>query len=397
VCYNAPRVRTKLILVILAGLLGIVAAILAAWYVLRLGPEEASTLFAEQGTVTVRRGSATLSLQAPGTLEVVSGDRIRTSAASHALLALSSTTSAALEPDCEVVLLHAAQAGAGAPVPRLELQQGETSLEVQGSPAVEVGMEIVTPAASVALTSGQCRVRVSSGGEGMVEVSEGSAQVLARDTAVDVRPGEYTSVMPGRAPAVPRPLVARVLFVSQRTGNPDVWLLDEQGRERRLTFDASPDLMPAWSPDGTRIAFESFRDGNGEIYVMDADGSNLINLTGNPADDRAPSWSPDGERIAFESERDGATDIYTMKADGTGQTRVTFGPGLSFAPQWEWGGSGIVFSRIEGDTNDNGLLDQRDMAAFYSLPADGGSPTFFWGTGEIYDQMLFPWSHRAVR
>jgi dipeptidyl aminopeptidase/acylaminoacyl peptidase len=397
VCYNARSVRRKLALFILVGLLGIVAAILAAWYLLRPGPQEAATLFAEQGEMTVQRGGAALSLQAPGTLEVGSGDRIRTSPTSRALLVLSPKTSAALESDCEVVLLHVPPAGAESLAPRLEVQKGKISLQVQEWPGVENRLEVLTPAATVTLTSGRCWVRVSGGGESVVEVSEGEAQVLAKDTTVEVSSGEYSSVMPGRAPAVPRPVVARVLFVSERTGNPDIWLLDEQGREHQLTFDAHADLMPAWSPDGARIAFESFRDGNGEIYVTDADGSNLVNLTGNPADDRAPSWSPDGERIAFESERDGATDIYTMNADGTEQTRMTFGPGLCFAPQWEWGGSGIVFSRIEGDTNGDGLLDRRDMAAFFTLPADGGSPTFFWGTGEIYDQMMFPWGHRAVR
>jgi Tol biopolymer transport system component len=50
--------------------------------------------------------------------------------------------------------------------------------------------------------------------------------------------------------------------------------------------------MPSWSPDGTKIAFKRTSYGNGEIYVMDADGSNQINLTNNPADDSMPSWSP---------------------------------------------------------------------------------------------------------
>ena len=62
---------------------------------------------------------------------------------------------------------------------------------------------------------------------------------------------------------------------------------------------------PAWSPDGRRIAFASTRDGNREIYVMNADGSGVTRLTDNDADDGYPSWSPDGRRIAFDSNRDG--------------------------------------------------------------------------------------------
>jgi Tol biopolymer transport system component len=191
-------------------------------------------------------------------------------------------------------------------------------------------------------------------------------------------------------------VVARSVFVSERAGNPDIWLLAEEGREIQLTFDAAPDLIPVWSPDGARIAFESGRDGNSEIYVMDADGSNPLNLTHNPADDHAPAWSPDGARIAFQSERDGASEIYLMNADGTEQVRQTFGPGLSLAPHWESGGSGIVYSRIEGDTSGDGFLDPRDMAGTLMLPLDG-SLGVLWSPGEVFDQMIFPWGHRAMR
>ena len=73
----------------------------------------------------------------------------------------------------------------------------------------------------------------------------------------------------------------------------------------RLTNNAAADVEPAWSPDGSRIAFASTRDGNFEIYVMNADGSNQTRLTNNAAADDQPAWSPDGTRIAFKSNRDG--------------------------------------------------------------------------------------------
>src|SRR5689334_6907618 len=63
--------------------------------------------------------------------------------------------------------------------------------------------------------------------------------------------------------------------------------------------------------EGT-IAFQSNRDGNKEIYVMNGAGSDLRNLTDNPADDDAPFWSPDGKRIAFQSTRDGNSEVYVM-------------------------------------------------------------------------------------
>jgi len=84
--------------------------------------------------------------------------------------------------------------------------------------------------------------------------------------------------------------------------------------------------IPTTPAAGSRIAFESVRDGNGEIYVMDADGSNQTRLTNNPADDGSPAWSPDGSRIAFYSDRDGNYEIYVMDADGSNQTRITNNP-----------------------------------------------------------------------
>ena len=68
------------------------------------------------------------------------------------------------------------------------------------------------------------------------------------------------------------------------------------------------------------IAFVSDRDGNQEIYVMNADGSGLTSLTNNAADDYDPAWSPDGRQIAFYSDRDGNWEIYLMNADGSGLT-----------------------------------------------------------------------------
>ena len=79
-----------------------------------------------------------------------------------------------------------------------------------------------------------------------------------------------------------------------------------------LTNNAANDYFPSWSPDGTKIAFGTDRDGNYEIYVMNVDGSNLINLTNNAATDYYPSWSPEGTKIAFGTNRDGNYEIYVM-------------------------------------------------------------------------------------
>jgi Tol biopolymer transport system component len=83
-----------------------------------------------------------------------------------------------------------------------------------------------------------------------------------------------------------------------------------------LTNNPAIEISPAWSPDGTHIAFaRSITETNNEIFVMDADGSNVVRLTDSPSLDEYPSWSPDGSQIAFMSHRDANWEIYVMNAD----------------------------------------------------------------------------------
>ena len=83
-----------------------------------------------------------------------------------------------------------------------------------------------------------------------------------------------------------------------------------------------------------KIAFHSDRDGNFEVYAMNADGSSQTDLTNNPALDQAPAWSPDGTKIVFSSRRDGNTELYTMAADGSGVVRLTNNVNFDNSPAW---------------------------------------------------------------
>ena len=94
----------------------------------------------------------------------------------------------------------------------------------------------------------------------------------------------------------------------------------------------------------SRIVFTSRRDGNNEIYVMDADGGNQENLTNHPAYDADPAWSPDGTKIAFVSRRDGVSQIYVMGADGKNPIRLTHGPRWKRDPDWSPGEQKIAFT-----------------------------------------------------
>jgi Tol biopolymer transport system component len=86
---------------------------------------------------------------------------------------------------------------------------------------------------------------------------------------------------------------------------------------RRVGATGSDDNAAYWSPDNKKIAFASDRDGNGDVYVMDANGNNASRLTNTRAIDRAPVWSPDGKRIAFSSDGDGPSEVYVINADGS--------------------------------------------------------------------------------
>lgn len=131
------------------------------------------------------------------------------------------------------------------------------------------------------------------------------------------------SVTPSQ-PTQPETTEGKIVFVSNRDGNAEIYAMDaEGGNQTRLTnnFGQVNEDFPAWSPDGTKIAFVSNRDGNEEIYVMDADGRHQARLTDNNARDYYPEWSPDGQRIAFVSNRD--NDVYKicfMNSDGSEQT-----------------------------------------------------------------------------
>ena len=138
----------------------------------------------------------------------------------------------------------------------------------------------------------------------------------------------------------------KIAFVSYRDGNAEIYAMNANGTGvTRLTNSPGMDILPVYSPDGKKIAFSSERDGNQEIYVMNTDGTNVTRLTNNAASDTDPTWSPDGSKIAFLSNREGnVAQIWIMNAtDGSGVTRFSPAGATELDPQFSPDGTRIVF------------------------------------------------------
>src|SRR5438105_9654472 len=154
----------------------------------------------------------------------------------------------------------------------------------------------------------------------------------------------------------------RIAFVSDRDGLYDIYVMNaDASGPRRLTENADNEDQPVWSPDGTKIAFARSRVGSRGIYVMNADGSGVTQLVASSA--RVvfvnPVWSPDGSKIAYEFDEIvcntrncfiANANIYVMNADGSGLQNLT--TGMNRGPVWSPEGRRIAFFSYRNGNND---------------------------------------------
>ena len=166
------------------------------------------------------------------------------------------------------------------------------------------------------------------------------------------------NLIQGRPVATARDSDGAILFTNDQDGDVEIFVVNADGtvlnadgtNVRQLTNNTHRDEEPSWSPDGTHIAFNSSRDGDDEVFVMNADGTNVRQLTNNTYPDWASSWSPDGTQIAFQSDRDGDVEIFVMNADGTNVRQLTNNTHLDEEPSWSPDGTQIAFdSDRDGD------------------------------------------------
>lgn len=149
-------------------------------------------------------------------------------------------------------------------------------------------------------------------------------------------------------------LNGRIAFTTNRDGNFEIYTMNADGTDpQRLTNNPGFDMYPSWSPDGQKIVFASDRDDlrmSFDIYTMNADGSNVARLMADESDrkgrDTSPVWSPDGEKIAFTRQDQAEIDIYVVNKDGTGLTNLTssLSERHNRLPSWSSDGTHIFFS-----------------------------------------------------
>ena len=148
-----------------------------------------------------------------------------------------------------------------------------------------------------------------------------------------------------------------------------IWVMPAGGGAATALTDPVGDArQPAWSPDGSRIAFQAYWDGNYHIWSVGADGTELRQHTRGRFDHREPHWSPDGGRLAFSSDRGGSYDVWVMQLDGGGLERLTDWPGNEYGPAFSPDGGEVAFA-ADGDRSGIWLTGSGGPGV---VPGDGG-------------------------
>jgi len=207
------------------------------------------------------------------------------------------------------------------------------------------------------------------------------AGLLMAVGAVVAQPASVTHALPGAN--------GKIAFDSKRSGNLDIYTMNPDGTGvTQLTTNAADDGQPAWSPDGTQIAFHSMRDGHVQVYVMNADGSNQHRVSGGPTDDASPTWSPDGKQLAFDSDRLHNFQVFVVNADGMGEHNVTNSAADDSTPAWSPDGAKISFESNRGGGFDIWVMNADGSGAVNLTHGSGDSLSSAWspdGTKIAFD------------
>ncbi|MBI4499891.1 MAG: PD40 domain-containing protein [Gemmatimonadetes bacterium] len=190
------------------------------------------------------------------------------------------------------------------------------------------------------------------------------AQVDLDGNVAGAAPGRSTIVALspwGRGDTLTVIVQRELLVTATRGGNPDIYALDRRSPDpagwTRVTTEPSNESGASFAAGGMELVFMSSRDGNQEIYVADADGTNPRRLTSTPAQEDSPDWTPDGKQIVYASNATGSYQIWIMNADGTEQRRLTDGPAFNFQPAVSPDGKTIAFASTRDGNYDIYLMN----------------------------------------
>ncbi len=154
----------------------------------------------------------------------------------------------------------------------------------------------------------------------------------------------------------------RIAFVSDRTGNKEIWAVDYDGKGlTQLTRNGSINLSPAWSPDLASVAFVSYAGGDPDIHALDVASGESRRVIGGPGVQGAPAYSPDGSRMAYSNTSGRESEIYVCRADGSRANRISRSNGINTSPDWSPDGRRLVFTS-----------DRAGTPQIYVIDAEGG-------------------------
>jgi len=235
---------------------------------------------------------------------------------------------------------------------------------------VRAGGQLVVEARLVDLVSGEFAFAKR------YRAGTSAATVVAHTLANDL-----VQVFTGR----PGPFLSRMAFISDRTGNSELWVMDWNGANaKQLTKHGSIALAPAWSPNGDQLVFTSYLRGAPALFLLTPQEGYLKLLWNKGGVNSSASFSPDGSQIAFASSTDGNVDIFVMAIEGGEPTRLTTSRGIDTQPAWAPNGRQIAFTSTRSGS-----------PQIYLMDVDGTNVRRLSFSGEFHDESS--WSYDGIR